>query len=61
MAALAELHCEAVAAAIRDIRSCRCDLCHTAIGVSFVDFYWACAKCARGYLFQLEMERWLHA
>jgi hypothetical protein len=35
-----------------------CDRCHIRPGVRIIDYFWACALCARLYLDQLEVERW---
>ena len=45
------------AIAMAEATAGRCDRCHVAAGVDFLDGFWACAGCAHAYLQGLEAER----
>jgi hypothetical protein len=35
-----------------------CDLCHAAIGLRWLDYYWCCSRCAAKHAAQIACEEW---
>jgi hypothetical protein len=57
MSVLAQIHEEHVALARADERGYRCDVCHTALGDAFFDWFWACAACRDILAWRLRREQ----